>query len=284
METPSSVKTQESNGNHLEASHVNTDSEQGDENSDENTNNNQHHNAGGGLHPPLGLTTTPRSSVEDLSEYTDADESISSAPTEFLAEFLSAVMLKDYETALKYCKLILQYEPNNATAKEFYPLIVEKLQLMEEQEESNSSSNSDRSEDSGGGNDDSSSDGEEKPTGSSESDSDATTASYSSLEDEEADASSGHEKNQKTDNADAGNGNDTKGASVKVSSIAKLINEMVMETPVTISVSGVTKSDPATTNIPAFQSTSSDSESPTEPVSQPTIAQLRAKVVPGKAK
>ncbi|XP_067619176.1 dentin sialophosphoprotein [Eurosta solidaginis] len=63
---------------------------------------------------------------QSLSEYTDADESIS-APTEFLAEFLSAVMLKDYKKALKYCKLILQYEPNNATAKEFYPLIIEKL-------------------------------------------------------------------------------------------------------------------------------------------------------------
>lgn len=64
----------------------------------------------------------------------------------FLFQFLSAVMLKDYETALKYCKLskyreeesrclisfsfsfaVLQYEPNNATAKEFYPLILEKL-------------------------------------------------------------------------------------------------------------------------------------------------------------
>ncbi|XP_064550739.1 germ cell nuclear acidic protein [Drosophila montana] len=65
---------------------------------------------------------------QSLSEYTDADESIS-APTEFLAEFLSAVMLKDYKKALKYCKLILQYEPNNATAKEFYPLILEKLRL-----------------------------------------------------------------------------------------------------------------------------------------------------------
>ncbi|KAH8381678.1 hypothetical protein KR093_010514, partial [Drosophila rubida] len=78
-------------------------------------------------------TTLPTSaSSEDLSqslsEYTDADESIS-APTEFLAEFLSAVMLKDYKKALKYCKLILQYEPNNGTAKEFYPLILDKLRV-----------------------------------------------------------------------------------------------------------------------------------------------------------
>ncbi|KAH8267316.1 hypothetical protein KR018_005732, partial [Drosophila ironensis] len=75
-----------------------------------------------------GLPTSASSEdlSQSLSEYTDADESIS-APTEFLAEFLSAVMLKDYKKALKYCKLILQYEPNNATAKEFYPLILDKL-------------------------------------------------------------------------------------------------------------------------------------------------------------
>jgi hypothetical protein len=152
--------------------------------------------------------------------------------------------------------------------------------VVEEQEESNSSNNSDRSEDNGSGNDDSSSDAEEKHARSSESDSDATTASYSSLEDEEAD---GNDKHQKNDNADAGNGNDSKEAS-KVSSIAKLIKEMAMEPPITISVSGGSNIEPATATNQAFQSTSSDSESPTEPVSQPTIAQLRAKVVPSKAK
>ncbi|XP_053699100.1 uncharacterized protein LOC128746074 [Sabethes cyaneus] len=63
---------------------------------------------------------------QSLSEYTDADESIS-APTELLAEFLSAVMLRDYINALKYCKLILQYEPNNSTARDFYPHILSKI-------------------------------------------------------------------------------------------------------------------------------------------------------------
>jgi hypothetical protein len=132
--------------------------------------------------------------------------------------------------------------------------------VVEEQEESNSSSSS---------NDDSGSDGEGKPTRSSESDSDATTASYSSLEDDEADG------NQKNDNADAGNGNNCTGATQNVLSIAKLIKEMALEP----NVSGGCNSQP-----PTFQSTSSDSESPTEPVSQPTIAQLRATVVPSKAK
>jgi hypothetical protein len=83
MEIPSPAQNHENNGNNP----ANTDTEHGDENDGENTNNNhQHHTVVGSLHPPLGLTSTPRSSVEDLSEYTDADESISSAPTEFLAE------------------------------------------------------------------------------------------------------------------------------------------------------------------------------------------------------
>jgi hypothetical protein len=150
---------------------------------------------------------------------------------------------------------------------------------VSELEKSNSSS--DRSDDSSGGNDDSSSDGEEKPVRSSESDSDATTASYSSLEDEEAD---GNDKHQRNDNADIGNGNNPNGTTPKTSSIAKLMKEMTVEPPVTISVSGGPNNEPASTTNQAFQSTSSDSESPTEPVSQPTIAQLRAKVVPGKAK
>lgn len=136
------------------------------------------------------------------------------------------------------------------------------LFVVEEQEESNNSSSS-------SSNDDSSSDGEGKPIRSSESDSDATTASYSSLEDDEGDG------NQKNDNADAGNGNDCTGATQNVLSIATLIKEMALEP----NVSGGCNAQPAT-----FQSTSSDSESPTEPVSQPTIAQLRATVVPSKAK
>ncbi|XP_059486604.1 uncharacterized protein LOC132203120 [Neocloeon triangulifer] len=107
-----------------------------------------------------GLTNTPQGSLESLSEYTDAHEDTPSAPTEFLAEFLSAIMTKDYETALKYCKLILQYEPYNATAKELYPLIIEKIQL--------NCNNDESGEDSSG-----------EPC------SDGTTASYSSLEDEE---------------------------------------------------------------------------------------------------
>jgi hypothetical protein len=87
MDIPSPAQAEESNGNNPDVKHINTETENGDENEEENANNNHQHNAVvGSLHPPLGLTSTPRSSVEDLSEYTDADESVSSAPTEFLAE------------------------------------------------------------------------------------------------------------------------------------------------------------------------------------------------------
>ncbi|CAG2057397.1 unnamed protein product [Timema podura] len=203
--------------------------------------------------------TSPRGSVEDLSEYTDADESISSAPTEFLAEFLSSLMMKDYETALKYCKLILQYEPHNATAKEFYPLILEKIQLMEEEDQEQEKSSN--SEDSSNGN--YSSDGEEKKSSSS-SDSEATT-SYSSLEDEVADdnqATSIHKHHNIDDNGNSD-------PAMTKSSVG-IINGLVSQVPQVVSGN-------------VFQSTSSDSESPTEPVSQQLIAQIRGKVTTNKS-
>ncbi|XP_063706549.1 glutamate-rich protein 2 [Culicoides brevitarsis] len=49
------------------------------------------------------------------------------APMELLAQFLSTVMQKDYENALVFCKLIQQFEPTNATANRFYPVIIKKL-------------------------------------------------------------------------------------------------------------------------------------------------------------
>ncbi|KAJ0177561.1 hypothetical protein K1T71_006434 [Dendrolimus kikuchii] len=65
-------------------------------------------------------------SPEDCS---DGNEP-TSAPSEFLAEFLSAIMRRQYAEALKYCRLILQYEPNNTTARGFYPLLRQKLETQ----------------------------------------------------------------------------------------------------------------------------------------------------------
>ncbi|XP_035904378.1 putative protein TPRXL [Anopheles stephensi] len=94
---------------------------------------------GGGMAPATGDSVTMLHSPsnddlsQSLSEYTDADESIS-APTELLAEFLSAIMIRDYVNALKYCKQILQYEPNNTTARDFYPHILSKISEMQNNE------------------------------------------------------------------------------------------------------------------------------------------------------
>lgn len=46
-------------------------------------------------------------------------------------KFLVYVMQKNWKDAHKLCKFILMYEPNNATAKEFLPLIEQKLELNE---------------------------------------------------------------------------------------------------------------------------------------------------------
>jgi hypothetical protein len=89
MEMPSPASTEESNGNNPYMKHI--DTEQADENEAGNANNNHQYHTN--LPLPPGLMSTPRSSVEDLSEYTDADESISSAPTEFLAEVSTSLSL-----------------------------------------------------------------------------------------------------------------------------------------------------------------------------------------------
>ncbi|XP_038221655.1 serine/arginine repetitive matrix protein 1 [Zerene cesonia] len=81
-------------------------------------------------------TATRHSTSPDCS---DGNEP-SSAPSEFLAEFLSAIMRRQYAEALKYCRLILQYEPHNATARGFYPLLQHKLNNHKSNKEESSSS------------------------------------------------------------------------------------------------------------------------------------------------
>ncbi|CAH2010868.1 unnamed protein product [Acanthoscelides obtectus] len=239
-----------------------------------------------------GVLIKPNSSSnEDLSEYTDADESIS-APTEFLAEFLSAVMLKDYPTALKYCKLILQYEPNNATAKEFYPLILEKIRIEANDNESEEEEASEESSGTGSDNSTSSTSSEESSEGQEEDEedeveveqsagdkrskgsSDGTTGSYSSLEDDEAvDQLVALARKYQIDNVNLGNGNKIYNTSTSALLQNKAYSKIVPSPPETNS------NVQAGTNFPF--GTSSDSESPTEPVSQQTIKILRARVVPG---
>lgn len=228
------------------------------------------------------------SSTEDLSEYTDADESMS-APTEFLAEFLSAIMLKDYRTALKYCKLILHYEPHNARAKEFYPLIVEKLQCPKNK--SSESDNDDDSSETSSESETSSSDDSSEAQEEEEEDSDVeldniketknkkkgskessngenTTGSYSSLEDDEVviDQLAALTAKYNVDNVDFGNGN-------KIYQHAN-----ILPTTSTIATPTDNQNSFQTIENKFAYGISSDSESPTEPVTQEMIAMLRARV------
>ncbi|XP_074823657.1 glutamate-rich protein 2 isoform X17 [Natator depressus] len=98
---------------------------------------------------------------EQLSEATDDDESSSenedrkrNAPIELLGEFLKAIMDQDYSLSKKLCQMILIYEPENTEAKQFLPLLEEKLLIEstqnfgdEEGEETDEGSSEDSEED-----------------------------------------------------------------------------------------------------------------------------------------
>ncbi|KAL0966391.1 hypothetical protein UPYG_G00294750 [Umbra pygmaea] len=62
----------------------------------------------------------------------EEDEGRQRAPLELMAEFLKSVMDKDFVLAMKLCQMILIFEPKNAEAREFIPLIQEKLQSDQE--------------------------------------------------------------------------------------------------------------------------------------------------------
>ncbi|KAM3956158.1 uncharacterized protein ACR2FA_009874 [Aphomia sociella] len=77
------------------------------------------------------MDARPPCTADDGSDGNDT----ATAPSEFLAEFLSAIMQRQYAEALKYCRLILQYEPHNATARGFYPLLQHKVNAHKRMEE-----------------------------------------------------------------------------------------------------------------------------------------------------
>ncbi|CAB1326598.1 unnamed protein product [Coregonus sp. 'balchen'] len=89
---------------------------------------------------------------EDDGEEDDDDEEGHRAPMELMAEFLKSVMEKDFVLAKKLCQMILIYEPNNPEAKQFIPLIQEKLEREQEEKSQDNdcsdSSDEDDSEDS----------------------------------------------------------------------------------------------------------------------------------------
>ncbi|XP_051753009.1 glutamate-rich protein 2 isoform X2 [Ctenopharyngodon idella] len=72
---------------------------------------------------------------ETQSEEEENESAEGHVPLELFAEFLQAVMTKNYQLAKKLCQMILIYEPQNSEAKSFLPLIEEKL-LIETEDES----------------------------------------------------------------------------------------------------------------------------------------------------
>ncbi|XP_064397766.1 glutamate-rich protein 2-like [Halichondria panicea] len=86
----------------------------------------------------------------------------SSAPLELLSQFMSCVMREEYEAAQLLCMKLLEFEPNNQTAQEFLPVIMERLKLDAEfsSEESSDSSSSESETDSASSSDHDSSESE----------------------------------------------------------------------------------------------------------------------------
>ena len=68
-------------------------------------------------------------SEQEDSAIDDRDDS---APVELKAEFVECLHSKDWVNALKLCKMILMYEPNNPTAKEYITVLQERLLLDDE--------------------------------------------------------------------------------------------------------------------------------------------------------
>ncbi|XP_031665802.1 glutamate-rich protein 2 isoform X4 [Oncorhynchus kisutch] len=112
---------------------------------------------------------------DDNGEADDDEEEGYRAPLELMAEFLKSVMEKDFVLAEKLCQMILVYEPNNPEAKQFIPLIQERL---EREQEEKSQDDDDACSDSGD-EDDSGSD-QDSPQSS-----DSSSSSSSSDEEEE---------------------------------------------------------------------------------------------------
>uniref|UniRef100_A0A8C5RA10 Glutamate rich 2 n=1 Tax=Leptobrachium leishanense TaxID=445787 RepID=A0A8C5RA10_9ANUR len=111
---------------------------------------------------------------EESSDDDDDSDGTILAPTELCAEFLKAVMEKDYKVAHKLCQMILLYEPENHEANAFSPLIEEMLRIEGERGDTDGDDSEETDEDSGesddsGDTDEDSSDSDSSEDGSSRS-------------------------------------------------------------------------------------------------------------------
>ncbi|XP_075257031.1 uncharacterized protein LOC142349390 [Convolutriloba macropyga] len=88
-------------------------------------------------------TETNSESEDENSENEQTDD----APVELKAEFIECLQSKDWVNALKLCKMILLYEPENPTASEYIAVLEERIQLDEEASTESSSGEDDSSDD-----------------------------------------------------------------------------------------------------------------------------------------
>merc|ERR1712004_194943 len=84
----------------------------------------------------------------DGSSDESSDETPSAAPVELKAEFVQCLQSKDWANALKLCKMILIYEPENPTASEYITVLEERIQIEEEATTEDETSSDDESSDS----------------------------------------------------------------------------------------------------------------------------------------
>ncbi|XP_075875836.1 glutamate-rich protein 2 isoform X2 [Nelusetta ayraudi] len=84
---------------------------------------------------------------EQSEEEEEVDGKDIKAPLELVIEFLGAVMDRDVQLASRLCQMILLHEPDNPEARQFLPLIQEKL--LEEHEMERSTEEEEDDDDSG---------------------------------------------------------------------------------------------------------------------------------------
>uniref|UniRef100_A0A671SRM6 Glutamate-rich 2 n=1 Tax=Sinocyclocheilus anshuiensis TaxID=1608454 RepID=A0A671SRM6_9TELE len=130
--------------------------------------------------PQVVLSANDQDPHEAQSEEDGNESTEGHVPLELFAEFLQAMMTKNYQLAKKLCQMILIYEPQNSEAKSFLPLIEEKLLIGEIINDDDESDEYDTSDDDDVEDDDESSDDESSDTDEESTDSTDDTLSSSS--------------------------------------------------------------------------------------------------------
>jgi len=93
--------------------------------------------------PKLKRESSFESSTTGTSS-SDGDEAeFEPIPMELKAEFLSAVMSKKYEDALKLCDIMLRFDGDNELARQYRPILVEFIELDTDDESSDEDSDED---------------------------------------------------------------------------------------------------------------------------------------------